>query len=440
MRLEPARVAIALAPLAALPMLFASCDECAGTPSCHGYPTVSISGQFVEHRLDRVVPGVSVAFVRTGGIDLIADTLRGVTDGDGFFNVRGGSIYNGRVQGKLLVTPPAPLRPFTVPDVTIATSTIRGDGDNLGRLVVNPYLLLVGHVRDRKTLAPLVGATVRMRRVGGGVLESDTRTFTTDFGGQFSWEPSVLQPDTVHVVFEIDAGGYPRTYVVPRDLPLEYREGEMAFTILPVGWGLAYSGGTGRRGSGELLAGTTVTFRRTGGIATQPARKTLAVDGVGRFPVDVTPLEEGTLYGDLIVTPPEPLRAETTAVVMKTSDDDRVRSIGFFGYGAQVALTADLRDARTGERLPRGTRVVMKRVGGVALAGSSAQSSGDRFLSDTGLVFSAATADSGRVQFDMIVHLSSPFLPDTIFALSIPSAYSDSVTALGVVRVRRRTP
>lgn len=426
--------------LATLPLLLTACDECAGTPSCRVYPTVSVSGQFVEHKTDRAVSGVSVAFVRTGGIDLINDTLWGVSDRDGFFIARGGSIYSGRVEGKLIVNPPAPFEPFVVPDVVLRAATIRGDGDNIGRLVVNPYLLLVGHVRDRATLAPLVGASVRFRRIGGGALESDMKTFTTDFGGQFSWEPAVLRPDTVHAVFEITAAGYPRVFVVPRDLPLQYREGEMAFTILPVGWGLAYDGATGRRGTGELLPGAAVTFRRTGGIRIKPEQRTLVIDGIGYFPIDVTPLEEGTLYGQIIATPPAPLRPETTSVVMQTSDDDRVRSLGFFGYGAQAALTADLRDASTGERLPRNTHVVMRRVAGVPLAGSSLNpGAGDRFLSDTGLAYSAATADSGNVRFDLIVLLPSPSLPDTIHNLNVPSLYNDSVTALGVIPVRRRT-
>lgn len=424
----------------ALPLLLSACDECAGTPSCHNFPEISYSGQFIDHNTGSPVAGVSIAFVRRSGIDIIGDTVRGLSDGDGFFTLRVGSIYNGTVVGDLLVTPPPPFPPFTIPSVTLATSTVRGDGGYLGRLVVNPYLLLVGHVRDRKTLTPIPEATVKLRRIGGGKAAQDSMTFVTDFGGQFSWEPEILQPGTIDAVFEITAPGYPRTYVVSRAIPLKYVDLDMSFIILPVGWGLTYSGRALRRGSNEHLSGTVVEFRRISGIAVQPAQVTVNVDGNGGFPIPVEPQAEGMLTAELRIVPPGPMPAETVRVDLRTSDNDETQVLGPFGYGAQVFLEAELRDAITGAPLPQGTEVTMKRTGGLPLAWNPARTDGDTLSLKTGgrLAYQAPTPDSGAVRFDMIVRLPAPFAWDTVRNVNVPARYSDSAFVAGTIAVRRR--
>ena len=426
--------------LLSLPILLAACDECAGTPSCHNHPEISTTGQFIERQSGSPVGEVSVKFVRRSGIDIIADTIRGATNDDGFFVLRTGSVYNGTVTGDLIVTPPAPYPPFTLTGVSLQTSRVRGDGENLGRLVVNPYLLLVGHVRDRKTLTPLVGATVTLRRTGGGRVASDSMTFTTDFGGQFSWEPAVIDPATVQVEFEVEAAGYPRTYVVPRELPFRYRDGEMTFVIIPVGSGLAYAASTGRRGSGDQLAGQRLVFRRTGGIGAQPSELEVSIDPAGRFSIAVEPVGEGTLRGELLILPPPAFPPETVSVQLETSDDDVVEHLGFFGYGAQVFVKAELRDSETGERLPAGTGVTMKRVGGQPLTWQNPLPEGDLLsLADSGrLAYGAPAADSGVVVYDMIVRHLGPYVPDTLKNISFPARYSDSAYVAGVINVRRR--
>jgi len=426
--------------LVLLPPLLSACAECAGTPSCHNHPEISYSGQFIERKTGAPVGNVSVKFVRRSGIDIIGDTIRGQTDGDGFFTLRAGSIYNGAVIGDLIVTPPLPFPAFTISGVTIETSRVRGDGRNAGRFVVNPYMLLVGHVRDRKTLTPLVDATVTMKRIGGGRVEADERTFTTDFGGQFSWEPAILEPATVEAVFEITAPGYARTFMVQRDVPLQYRDGEMAFVILPVGYGLAYSGTTARRGSGDQVPGVKVEFVRTGGIAIQPAQVELTPDPAGSFILPLEPLAEGTVIAQLRILPPTTIRPETVTVALTTSDDDTVEWLGFFGYGAQVLVKAELRDAVTDERLPSSTGVTMQRTGGVQLAWSNPLPDGDLLaVGDSGRIsYNAPTADSGTVSYDMIVRHPAPFRPDTIRNLTFPARYSDSAYVAGVIPVRRR--
>jgi len=386
------------------------------------------------------VSGVRVAFVRRSGVEIIADTLRAMSDGTGNFTLRGGSIYNGATIGDLLVSPPAPLPPFAIRDLTLRTTTVRGDGEVLGRLVVNPYLLLVGHVRDRRTLTPLPEAVVTVRRVAGGEISPAEQTFTTDFGGQFSWEPTVTRADSVEADFDITAPGYPRTFHLRRKLPLQFRDNEMAFTILPVGFGLAYVAATARRGSGDQLP-VRVDWVRRSGIHTHPEEVTITPDAGGFFGLPIEPLSEGSVVGELRITPPSPIPPETTLVVLQTSDDDIAVFLGFFRYGSQVLVHAELRDAETGATLPPTTGVTMKHVGGVPLAWSNPQPGGDLLaVTDSGTItYRAPTADSGSATFDMIVRHPPPFIPDTIRGLTFPARYSDIEYQAGVFLVRRRT-
>jgi len=126
-------------------------------------------------------------------------------------------------------------------------------------------------------------------------------------------------------------------------------------------------------------------------------------------------------------------------VQLETSDDDVPKSLGFFRYGAQVHLEAQLRDG-DGQPLPAGTEVVLKRTGGQPLEWPIPTPDGDlRHLSANGkLVYHAPTPDSGATQFDMIVRLPAPFAWDTLRNLVIPARYSDSASVAGPLTVRRR--
>ncbi len=430
---------VVLAMVASL-TLIAGCDECAGTPSCRSTPEISYVGQFIERHTGDGVQDVLVTFVRQSGIELLGDTVRARTDGDGYFQLRAPALEDGTMRGHLVITPPAPFPAFTIPDLDLRTNTTRGAGHNLGRMVVNPYLLLIGHVRDRKTHVPLPDATVTMRRISGGRAERDTMTFTTDFGGQFSWEPTLLDPSPILAEFEIDAPGYPRTYRVPRTLVTRYRDSEMTFVILPVGSGLAYAGASVRRGSGEHVPDVMVEFVRISGIGIQPPQLLLPLDVNAAFYLPIEPLTDGALIGEIRILPPPRFPPETTRVEMHTSDDDVVQFLGTFRFGAQVHAVAQLRDDQTFEPIPAGTVVVMKRTSGMPLDWPFPAPDGDFRLIQAGgtLDYHAPTPDSGQVVFDMIVRLPEPFAWDTVRNLTTPAWYSDSAFDIGTVLVRRR--
>src|SRR6185295_9828093 len=126
--------------------------------------------------------------------DLDADSIATVADEHGYFTLRTGAASDGVVFGHLRVAAPAPYPPYTVPDLQLQTTRTKGDGAFIGRIGAKPFLVLIGIVRDRKTLQRLGGVRVTMMRNGGGKLSSDSVTFTSDENGQFAWYPDVVTP------------------------------------------------------------------------------------------------------------------------------------------------------------------------------------------------------------------------------------------------------
>ena len=433
-----ARLCAAVA-AAALMLAASACDECSGVPSCVGSGEVSYTGHFIERRSGRPVAGVAVDFVRSSGVELAVATPHAVSDGDGFFVLRAPALQAGFVTGDLHVRPPAPLQDYTISDVTLKVNRIRGDGGDLGRIVVDPYLFMIGHVYDRVTGAPLADVRVTARRVSGGRVEPDHATFTTDAGGQFSWDPRLVDAQAVDVEFEMDKDGFARPYTVLRTVDFVYRDAEFAFELLPVGWGLAYSGGTTRRGSNEVMPETRIGYTWLSGIPTQPADTTFVPDVNGSFIVAVTPLAEGALTARIRVIPPPRFPPETTVVTMHTSDDDRYVTLGYLRYGAQVYLSTHLRDALTALPIAEGTRVQVERLSGPALDWTTPPAdSGIVTVGANGaLSVQAPTVDAGSMLLRLVVRLSSTMQWDT---LSVPVAarFSDSAVVVAPLAVRQR--
>lgn len=430
------RTAVLMVAALAGAALTASCDVCAGTPSCHNPPEVSVGGQFIERKSGATLAGVAVEFVRRRGALTDVDTVRAVSDREGFFQLRMGALQDGNVVGDLRVTPPAPYKPYVATNVTLPTSRTRGDGSYLGRLVVNPYLVFVGDVYDRTTRAPVAGATVTLRRISGARLYTDEMTFTSGSDGRLAWiDPDVVEFGVLRAEFEISAPGYPRAFRFQRDIPLSFKDGEIAIMGLPMGSGLTYLARTTRRGTGEALPGVSIEFRRTSGIAVQPDPLTLTPNADGYFVINLAPQGAGTVTGNLTITPPAPYPVETRTLTLAASDDDITPTLGDFGYGAMEFLSAYFRYRGTGLPVNGGIVGEVKRVSGLRTL-ASPEDNGWRALADDGrLVYSAATTDTGTTIYQIVARLAPPFVPETLKAVAIPSRYSDLPTELGVIRV-----
>jgi len=412
----------------------AACDPCAGTASCHMTPEVSYTGQFIERQSGKSVGGVRVAFVRSGGSSLIADTIKAISDQDGFFVLRAGAPQDGVVQGVLVVTPPAPYFSYTVPGVRLSTHRIRGDGGFLGRLVVNPYLQLIAELHDRKTSAAVGGATVTIRQFGPAVVEPATSQTSSAENGRFSWDPRVVAFGDLEVEFEVSASGYPRSYRFRETISMQYLYGPPRFLVLAVGSGWAYVGEVMRRGLRQYLPGVTVEFVRTGGINAQPDRFTATADENGRFSVPIEPIGDGTLIGDLIISPPGGLPVETVKdVEITTFDGGKVKLLGPFGYGPATILRPVFVYRATGLPIKEGTHARFTRVGGLPIFPAPwgvVPDDGIRIVDSAGVAgYDAATLDTGTVLYDIEVRLNQPHSWDTLRAVPVRARFSDAAFA-----------
>ena len=128
-------------------LLAAACDPCFGTAACGRSLDVSASGQVIEFRSGKGVAGVELIFRRTGGIRLDEPEGPMTTDGDGLYSYRADALDTGSVTFSVTVRPPSLFPEYTVDGITITASAVRGEGQPLGRWLVNPYLAFVGEVR-----------------------------------------------------------------------------------------------------------------------------------------------------------------------------------------------------------------------------------------------------------------------------------------------------
>jgi hypothetical protein len=227
--------ALGLAATAAGPTGITSCSECAGTPSCIGEPTASVTGQLIVHKSGARIAGAKIEWVRRIGVPLDSDTLRTETDAEGFFTLRSGSVYEGRVGGDLTVTPPPPYAPFTLLDVVLVANVKRGDGGYIGRYTVDPFIILIGEVHDANTGELVTEATIFARRVSGGRLGQDTITMRTDSGARFGWvDPQILVAETIVMEFEVRIPNDARVFVSRHELPMLRRDGDVRFISLAI--------------------------------------------------------------------------------------------------------------------------------------------------------------------------------------------------------------
>ena len=174
-------------------LLTAACDPCFGTAACGDALEVSATGQIVEFRSGNGVAGVELIFQRTDGIEIVEPEGRVRTDGDGLFEYRAGAREAGSVTFSVTVRPGSMFPGYTVDDVTMTTSAVRGEGNPLGRWLANPYLAFVGEVRlldTREVVGP--GGQVTFVRRGGIGIVPDSIVTTLDEYGRFLVNPDPL--------------------------------------------------------------------------------------------------------------------------------------------------------------------------------------------------------------------------------------------------------
>ena len=174
-------------------LLATACDPCFGTAACGQSLDVSATGQVVEFRSGEGVAGVELIFRRTSGIRLVEPEGSVTTDGNGLYDYRTRAQEAGSVTFSVTVRPPLPFPEYTVDGITITASAVRGEGQPLGRWLVNPYLAFVGEVRRLDTQEVVgFGGRVTFVRRGGIDIAPDSITTTLDPAGRFLVNPDPL--------------------------------------------------------------------------------------------------------------------------------------------------------------------------------------------------------------------------------------------------------
>ena len=123
-------------------------------------------------------------FRSTGGIRLVEPEGRVTTNGDGLYSYRAEALESGSVTFSVTVRPPSLFPEYTVDGITITASAVRGEGQPLGRWLVNPYLAFVGEVRmlDTQEVVGPGGQVTFVRRSGIGIVPDSIKTTLDPFG------------------------------------------------------------------------------------------------------------------------------------------------------------------------------------------------------------------------------------------------------------------
>jgi hypothetical protein len=434
MRAPRSAVRLPLVALAAASLLSA-CDPCAGTVGCSVAPRVSYTGRTVHYRENRIVPGVRLEFERTGGVELVDERLVAVSDAEGWFRLVGEAADSaGEVIGRLTVTPPPPQAAYTVEGVRLRTTAIDGDGGDLGRVVVDPYVALIGEIRSLATRGILPDAHVEFRRTGGVSLSPAEFLWSTDKGGRFFLSGAPGTYGQVEGELIVQSPALPKVYRIPFRVDTEWRDGvPEAVRVVSLGTGLVYVGDIYQRGSFKGIPGVEVEFTRTGGVATDPARVVVRTDAAGRFPIVLTPAEDGEVVGTLDVRPPAPYRGFTvTGVRLRTFETDSIGLVGRWGIGAQVFGALELFSRATQQRLPGGLVTVFRRTGGIRIDPDTAV---ERTSPFGAVAIRGAALEAGEVVGDLEVRLPAPFSTDVVRGIRAQSREDDTQVYLGRANV-----
>lgn len=408
-----------------------ACERCAGILGCTSNPRISFGGQLIVRETGAPVRGVALDFVRTGGVSLASDSIRTTTDTYGHFQLAVEASDVGEVVGDLVVRASAPWSPYRARNLRFRTSESRGEGQLLGRLVVDPYVEFIGVLFDRRDGRPLAGAHLTILRTGGvAVSAPDSVEFTADNDGRFYYETRAAEPGWMTADLVVRAPSLPRVYRlsgVGFEATYLDRIPEVA-GAWRIGAGLPYVGVLFRRGSLIVSAGIEVEFQRTGGIAADPDTFVVVTNADGAFSLVTTPLADGVLVGDLIVRPPPPAVAETIqAIRMQTVDTEPLILFGVWGYGYGILYGSQLW-LRGTEGPAVGLDVEFRRTGGIAITPDNIVTRTD---SAGRFPLAASAAGAGQVVGDLTVRLPAPLPPTVIPGVSIATFASDEMRFLG---------
>jgi hypothetical protein len=421
-----ALVVLSLGVIMALP----GCDPCAGVATCTTQPRLVVEGNLVVQYNGSPTAGVRLDLIRRGGVSLATDSSSTTTDRNGHWQFAVAASGSGEVEVDIAVTPPAPYPPYRVTGLSLATTTASGEGQILPTWVVNPYFAYAGELYSRADQTTRVsGATVQFQQTGGapiyGFLSGGMYQTTSDPAGRFSMfgiyvSADGLGPMTGNFTVNSPNSSIPDTIVGITLTPTYLLDTATQVVRFGVGPSLLYVGELFNRGNNQRIAGVQVTFQQTGGSAATPQSFSAVTDGTGRFSFPLEPLAEGTVVGNLAVTPPAPASPFTiTGLQLPTFHADGGRLLGVWGWGPDLPWDALIQLDGVGIQ---GVQVDFQRTGGIAVTPSAytttTNASGYAFLNPDPLGL-------GNVIADVTIHSPPPYATFTVHNVTLPTLQQD---------------
>ena len=401
----------------ALSVAVAGCDPCAGVASCSSSPRLAVSGNIVEQFSGQPQKGVRIDVIRAGGVALDADSTTVFTDADGRWQVDVGAQAAGSVHVDINVR--YGVTNYRARDVELTADGRRGAAQVLPTWVSDPHFSYAAELHYR-TLDDIrvQGATVEFHRTGGiGFFAGDGGSVFTgisDAAGRVSlFDVFAHSPNLGDVIGDL-------VVHLPGDLAPDTTRGISLSatqllnspppTVIRIGVGpsLLYEGEFHERRTGKPAPGVIVTFQRTGGATTDPQTFTATTRDDGRFTFPLRALSEGTVIGDLHVTPPPPGTPFTiVGVKLPPFRDDVSRLLAVWGEGPSLPWAGLLLAA--GRPAP-GVVVDFHRIGGIQV-----QPADYTTLSDGAgnVALNPQPQDTGFVDANVTVHSPAPFAPFT---------------------------
>ncbi len=283
-----------------------ACDPCAGIASCRVVPTVSATGQVIDYASGNPISGATVSFAPVGSTTL-SGTISGATDSHGQFQLNGVASGDGTVTGDITVHASTFPGGYTVHGFQLTTSRVRGEGLDLGRVLAQPYFAFLGQVQLR-FVGTRVVSTVQIQRTGGASLTNNDITAQTDTNGLFYLEFAASSADPVIANVTITQPGSTAPVVFQAtSLPVIWRDQVPAVDrVFSLGGSLGYVVQAIHRGLDRGVPGVAFSWNRVSGISTTPTSLSGISNEIGLFSLQTEPSGEGTVTGNIVMTPPAP--------------------------------------------------------------------------------------------------------------------------------------
>jgi hypothetical protein len=163
--------------------LLVGCEPCSGMGPCFGNPHVSVVGVLRDDATGVPVGGAKLDLVRRGGIALVSDSVRTVTDSRGNFLLSVDALDSGQVAAEIVVRGPdrsgSPAFGYRIFDLRLNSLNVVGDAQVLLPWSTKPSQPDLAQLF--RGGSPIPNAAVEFRRTGGVRLgEGDVFSTSTD--------------------------------------------------------------------------------------------------------------------------------------------------------------------------------------------------------------------------------------------------------------------